>query len=582
MATAMVSEPPAAPAAATTHSANLRAELKEWERAFADANGGRKADRGDIKKVPEIAAKYKEYSRLKSLESSSAKNNSSNNNNKKTETTDENLDKKKRKHTSPHGPDTALNLSTPRKQRLPAGKGATGKAFETPSKKPNINHPAEVDPYDSPSVLRRLFSPSTHLSPLKAAIGPTPQRDGKALGLFDLLSESGGSTATPSAVRMAGLKDANVQTPSRRGRRKRKTLDTIAEEGEEDEGEDDGDNDDEDDSSRLGRTPTSSGKKWMLSTLFATPTTWRYATMMDDGLKKGGTEAVGMGGAEGGPATTAAAGEPNESGTPSFLRRSTSGRYDSSNFTGGLSPMAARQRPSFIGKGLTALVQSLRDMEEEQMQDDLDVLREIEAEQAAMNAQVADSQAAAENQGGPVWKKKGQKRTTRKVRMKPVVSTSTQSAPEPAFLAEDDEGNRHGGPDEVAAVPETQRPRLGPGALDNSHMDIPDLDDLNSLHTMSDPDFSDFDPEYDEDAQPREKSKSFSEKMKEAIAAGKPPAPENPEQPPPQRQAQVKDAEPSKPRARKVNPEAHANYRSLKIRNKNSKGRGAGRFGRRR
>lgn len=37
-----------------TQSANLRAELKEWERAFADANGGRKAERSDIKKVPEI------------------------------------------------------------------------------------------------------------------------------------------------------------------------------------------------------------------------------------------------------------------------------------------------------------------------------------------------------------------------------------------------------------------------------------------------------------------------------------------------------------------------------------------------
>ena len=37
-----------------SHSTDLRAELKEWERTFAAANGGRKADRGDIKKVPEI------------------------------------------------------------------------------------------------------------------------------------------------------------------------------------------------------------------------------------------------------------------------------------------------------------------------------------------------------------------------------------------------------------------------------------------------------------------------------------------------------------------------------------------------
>jgi hypothetical protein len=37
-----------------TQSANLRAELKEWERAFAAQNGGRKAERSDIKKAPEI------------------------------------------------------------------------------------------------------------------------------------------------------------------------------------------------------------------------------------------------------------------------------------------------------------------------------------------------------------------------------------------------------------------------------------------------------------------------------------------------------------------------------------------------
>lgn len=35
-------------------SAMLRAELKEWERAFAAANGGRKADRSDIKQDPSI------------------------------------------------------------------------------------------------------------------------------------------------------------------------------------------------------------------------------------------------------------------------------------------------------------------------------------------------------------------------------------------------------------------------------------------------------------------------------------------------------------------------------------------------
>jgi hypothetical protein len=47
MATVAVSE-------ISNQAAILRAELKEWERGFAAANGGKKAERGDIKKVPEI------------------------------------------------------------------------------------------------------------------------------------------------------------------------------------------------------------------------------------------------------------------------------------------------------------------------------------------------------------------------------------------------------------------------------------------------------------------------------------------------------------------------------------------------
>ena len=41
-------------AAATLAPTDLRAELKEWERAFSAANGGRKAGRHDIKNNPDI------------------------------------------------------------------------------------------------------------------------------------------------------------------------------------------------------------------------------------------------------------------------------------------------------------------------------------------------------------------------------------------------------------------------------------------------------------------------------------------------------------------------------------------------
>ncbi|RAK91955.1 hypothetical protein BO79DRAFT_189816 [Aspergillus costaricaensis CBS 115574] len=547
-----------------TQSANLRAELKEWERAFADANGGRKAERSDIKKVPEIAAKYKEYYRLKALETSSS--------------TDENpvqLEErpKKRPHTSPNGPSTSLTASTPRK----ASKGAAA-AFETPSKSRPVatSHPSEVDPYDSPSVLRRLFSPSTHQTPLKTAIGPTPQRDGKALGLFDLLSESGGSTATPSATRIASLRDNAVQTPSRR----RKQLDTIAEEGEEDEHEVEDDN-----SPRGARTPASSGKKWMLSTLFATPTTWRYAMMENENQGPRYPAYIRTNDTASNP--TEEQPGPNAEETPSFLRRAPATRYNPNTHPGddgGLSPIAVRKRPQFVGKGLSALVQGLRDMEEEQMQNDMDILHEIEAEQLQQQQageDIADSQTQQQyppTEESRPFKKKGQKRTTRKVRMKPVTA---KPKAEPQLPASDDEEDA-----DADVVPETQHLNI-PGT--EAH-DIDDEEELNSLHSYSGSE-PDLDPDYDFDedeetlSKPPARSKSFSERMKEAIEADKPQGrvkdQEVSDEKEKKRKEKTKEKTQTQPRARKVNPAAHANYRSLKLRNRGSKGRYGGRFGRR-
>ncbi|THC88458.1 hypothetical protein EYZ11_012099 [Aspergillus tanneri] len=527
-----------------TLSSNLRAELKEWERDFAAANEGKKAERSDIKKVPEIAAKYKEYSRLKSLEASSKHG-------KQRQSQDVKPDDrpKKRKHGSPTGPGNDYNTSSPRK--------TTKGPFTTPSKpRAESSHPSQVDPYDSPSIFRRLFSPSTHQqssSPLKTAIGPTPQRDGKALGLFDLLSDSGGSTVTPSANRIASIQGAAIQTPS-----KRRTMDTIPEEEEEEE-----------ESPRAERTPASSGKKYMLSTLFATPTTLRFAAMVENENDPEAGAQEKRSDAEANPQETA------ESDTPSFLRRSNAARYgptNSSSNAGELSPMPVRKPAQFVGKGLSALVQGLRDMEEEQLQDELDVLYEIEAEQAAAsNVEVGDSQIPDNNTGRP-FKKKGQKRTTRRVHMKPVVS---KSKPEP-HLSDPPKGNDSNekqSDDELAAVPETQRLNS-----EKNHEEIwaDAFDDIDSLHTLSDGDV-DSDPEYTEQVKSITRSKSFSEKIKEAIGVSEP-------QPKDQQKAsqpQTKTDENKKPRERKVNPEAHANYRSLKIRNRGTKGRGAGRFRRR-
>ncbi|CEL07436.1 hypothetical protein ASPCAL10593 [Aspergillus calidoustus] len=599
--------PSAAASEIAAHAAALRAELKEWERGFAAANGGRKAGRNDIKQVPEIAAKYKEYSRLKAEESTASKKEKgqSHSHSQQTEPQDGH---KKRKHSSPHGPDQAhthtQTTSTPRK--------STGGIFQTPSKT-RTAHPSTVDPYDSPSVLRRLFSPSTHMqssSPLKAAIGPTPQRDGKALGLFDLLSESGGSTATPSATRIASLNGMAAQTPSK----KRKVMDTIAEEGE--EGDEEGEMEE---SHRVERTPASSGKKYMLSALFATPTTLRYSAMVEDDPSTSRNLLGNLTGANDNQPTQQVPPQQTNSDTanletPSFLRRSTSGLYSSSQGVGGmtgLSPIPVRKPPQFVGKGLSQLLQGLRDMEEERMEDEWDILREIEIEQEQEQSyvDVADSQAP--DAMGRTYKKRGQKRTTRLVKMKPVVSapprsrpsrnSQSQSQPQHAPLSslsantKDNEGAESEFEDEWEAIAETQAyANTNTSGNDNAH----DLvgDDQDSLHSISEaePDAdSDSDPEYGAERKPLARAKSFSEKMKEAIGADTPRSgPGNQQEKTKQAQEQEKKKkkeregdegkENKKPSTRKVNPQAHANYRSLKIRNRGGRGgRNFGRFRRR-
>lgn len=325
-------------------------------------------------------------------------------------------------------------------------------------------------------------------------------------------------------------------------------MDTIAEEDEEEE------------TMKPERTPASSGKRFMLSTLFATPTTLRYAAMADGEDKAEAAENQNQ--------TNNSTGQAAESGTPSFLRRSNPAQYANAVTNGGLSPTAVRKPQPFVGKGLSTIVQGLRDMEEERMDDDMDVLREIEAEQEAAKVEVDDSQALVNEK--PLRKKKGQKRTTRRVTMRPVV------VPKPARQPKDDGGSDNDEREDTA-VPETQQPGMAQEANLGGQFD--DSDDAGSTHTMSEPD-SDLD--YIEEPEvSKPKTKSFSEKIKEAISSVA--KPESKPQEKPQSRAAPKETEKEnkQPRARKINPEAHANYRALNIRNKGTKGRFGRRFGRR-
>ncbi|CAG8299797.1 unnamed protein product [Penicillium salamii] len=532
---------------------NVRAELKVWEKAFASANGGKKAGRDDIKQNAEIAAKYKEYSRLKALEASLRRRE-----NRPQEPSDSHS--KKRKHASPPGQE-AYQQSTPRK----SSKGL----FATPSNNRTRLHPADLDPYDSPNTLRRLFSPSAHRegqpapSPLKTVIGPTPQRDGKTLGLFDMLSESGGSRDTPMAKRQTNNLSAAFRTPS-----KRRPVEAIPELPEEEP---------QQETPRLARTPASETKQFYLANLFATPTTMRYAAMVEaEDNKEAQDNELRM---------TTQMSPPALSGTPSFLRRSNSGRYPppSAGPDGpGLSPVASRKPQRFASKGLSHLVQGLRDMEEDRMEDDWDVMREMEEEAEAEEA----AKMQGEDQGPDVnrkYKKKGQKRTTRRVIMRPVVHQPKPKGNSSQSKAVEDSGSE----DELAGVPETQIAPPAEEEWDDVPSDIEraeaaaaDATPEPELDTEAEYDHdSDDDPEFG-DSKPASKPKSFSERIKEAVSSSAAKPKEQPAlgKPP---KTSTSEASEKKPRPRKVNPLTHANYRSVNInRGGSSRGRG-GRFRRR-
>ncbi|KAI6080990.1 DNA replication/checkpoint protein [Hypoxylon rubiginosum] len=469
-------------------SKQLRADLKRFEAEWASHHDGKKPSREDIKKNPDIARKYKKYNQARDILSGKVPPPKS----------DEQANARKRK-TEPSLTDT------PSKRSKPA---------ETPS------HLRQriIDPelFETPST-RKLFSPA-----LPTSIGPTPQRDGRILGLFDLLEEN--DENTPSKCRNGeSLEDAKIQaTPSKKP-------------GQTD-----------DDVAKLGRTPLSSSKRL----LFMTPS------------KRARRGSAG--------AETPTSVKKLQLTTPSFLRRAPLATVDENGDYISPAPLRLPRKP--LGRGLSSVVASLRKLEEEALDDDLEALHEMENEGNPTNstkpvkpAQPAkpkedilepDSQAqqllggfddealydspdeqqlGRDGQPLRVYKKKGQKRTTRRVNMRPTRSKRPQQST--AEQAEHDA--------EEDVVPNTQ-------ADATKATEEPPLDIGSG---------SDFDPLDDEDEEePKEKSRA--EKAKK----------------PEKKEGKVRKV------ARKVNELAHANFKRLKLRNSGAKGSGGGnpRFRRRR
>ncbi|KAI9707198.1 MAG: regulatory particle non-ATPase [Candelina mexicana] len=500
----------------------IRQELKGWEKEFAAANDGRKAGREDIKKNPTIASRYKEYERLRALLSGKAPPSQPHQSTKKR------TESRKEAHHSP----------IRRSQHKHTLSGHDPHLIGTPSKP---THPASLDPYDTPTSARKSSTPSHR----RTFIGPTPQKDGLVLGLFDLLSEQTPSKNERRATLGGVSPNAQMDTPSKSLAAKEVDVEVSG-------------------GGRRSRTPASTGKRFLLD-CFATP------------MKRRRLDGDGR-------ATPSSASKLHFS-TPAFLRRD-SQRLNAVDEEGNSPPeMRLPKQPPI--RGLSSMLAGLRKMEDEKLDEEIDLLREMEMGGVDSSAKipqvlVGDSQAVvvpgmdgfesvgsrSEDEdekkeglgrdGKPlkVWKKKGQKRTTRRVIMRPVRSKPKARPEAPPCSDTDDE----------LAVPETQ-----PNAIETTaatrlfeHEDDtskPGADATeNGSDTGTESDYS------NASLQPKKHNPVTASEAKELAKAAGP----------------SKDDGPVKKVAKKISAQAHANFRKLNIKNKNTKGRGFGRRGGRR
>lgn len=256
-------------------------------------------------------------------------------------------------------------------------------------------------------------------------------------------------------------------------------------------------------------------------------------------------------------------------------------------------------------KGLSALVRGLREMEEERLDEEMELLRELEggfdhtgktkarpapASQKSWSTNLKDvfmtGSLAPEMPLGPdgdnhdsesndeelegkgrdgkplrVWKKRGQKRSTRMVVMKP---SRAKWKPEPKWKGGQDEG------DEVKeVVPETQllsTISVGGGERDDLLLDPDEIgDEQNTTDSKAEH------PSSEEETKNKKSSKNGKNKKsnqtgKKAAAASV--------------AATAEEEKGGQRKKKKVAATANPNFRALKIRNKNSRAKGGRRFGR--
>ncbi|KAL8404952.1 hypothetical protein RB594_009727 [Gaeumannomyces avenae] len=597
-------------------SQHLRAELKTWENKFAQTSNGKKPSRDDIKQNSDIAQKYKDYHKIRDILSGKVAAPRSQAAKKSQQPTP-----RKRKSPLDRHDDYPASTTPSKRSRAEAtpskGLRAAGAApsFITPSHPRFSSGPMSA----TPSTARKLFG--TPVVP--TSIGPTPQRDGRVLGLFDLMAPSPEACRVVTPSKSTGKRGIVGRGSATTTPKRRTNTALIA-------ADDDGDDDDGRAGNRLGRTPVSSAKRHMLDSFMTTPLGNRRDA---NAAPRGDVNKT----------PKASASQDNlEFATPQFLRRlppksattGSSTRIDENGVPvtddgaaaddlltmSSSRSFASRLPRKPMIRGLSSVVASLRKMEEEQLDDDLEALREMEADMmgggpppppkppvaqkppldsaaAAKSAPqdpqevVEDSQlgggsgsgkegppptgllggfddeglydspdedkgAGLDRNGNPlrVFKKKGQKRTTRRVNMRPVFTRRPAAAPAEAAGDEEDSG------DDV--VPETQPAASAPG-------DVPPDDNDDGLSGGSDFEFDGEDEDF-EDADGRGKSKSKARTAKKAKAAAAPKMKKGRKD-----EADKKEAKKEAKAPRKVSATAHQNFKRLKLRNNGAKG-GAG------
>ena len=443
-----------------------------------------------------IASKYKEYTFLRSLPSKDLS---------KTAPTGGLTPSASRKR-KPEDP----FLVTPSKR----SRQALTKTNEASTPRKQIST-STSDLYDSPSAVRKLFTPPV----LRTSIGPTPQKNGHVLGLFDYLTP-------PELTRSISV------TPQKS-------------------------------SSELSNNCAPLSARKVLPN-YVTPSK-SHASF----THHGGTQSVSK----------------LDFTTPEFLRRAPAPhhrksseahmediRQDGTEDTISNSPVLACMPAKPPVRGLSSMLAKLRQMEEEALDEDLDVLREIEADGKDANSvregkkmeslvkhsqvelplgadgvgtdgkeEVSDdsdiSREGLGRDGKPlmVWKKRGQKRTTKRVNMRPV----RQKLPRQLQGLPTDEDVARGLVVSASCVPQASE--------SSESSDIP-----GPRGSKSQPTSPACDTEYPLTANQR----AYAERDKKP--------------------GKAKSGGIVKKVLRKVNAQAHTNFRRLKLRNKGSRGQGGG------